>query len=61
MSTPESTWKIDTVKAGFDGVWSQPQERVAVYHNGQVVKSYSPWLGTWLAGLLARVYVWRNR
>lgn len=54
-------WHIGTVEVGFDGVWSQPTERVAVWHDGKVVKSYSPWLGDWLATLLARIYIARHR
>lgn len=62
MSTvPQKGWYVGTVEAGFDGVWSQPEQRVAVYHDGEVVKSWSGWYGTWLATLLARIYVWRHR
>lgn len=54
-------WRIGSVEAGFDGVWSQPSKRVAVYHDGKVVKSYSPWLGSYLATVLAWLYIQTHR
>lgn len=56
----ETGWRIGTTEIGFDGVWSQPYEVVAVYHDGVVVKTY-PHAGTILGKLLARIYIWRNR
>lgn len=56
----ETGWRIGTTEVGFDGVWSQPYEAVAVFHDGKVVKTY-PHAGTILGKLFARIYVWRNR
>lgn len=61
MAAEDKGWRVGTTEVGFDGVWSQPYEAVAVFHDGKVVKTYSAWWGTWLAGILARIYVWRHR
>lgn len=53
-------WRISTTEVGFDGVWSQPYEAVAVYHDGKVVKTY-PKAGTILGKLLARFYIITHR
>ena len=57
----ETGWRIGTTEVGFDGVWSQPHEAIAVYHNDEVVKVYSQWWGDWLAKLLAHIYIARHR
>lgn len=60
--TPKrSGWYVGKTTYGFDGVWSQPQEHVAVFHDGEVVKTYSIWLGDWLATLLAHIYILTHR
>lgn len=57
----ETGWRIGTTEVGFDDVWSQPYEAVAVYHDGEVVKVYGQSYGTILGKLLARIYIWKHR
>lgn len=59
--TADTGWRIGKTEVGFDGVWSQPSEVVAVFHDGEVVKTYSVWLGSWLSTLLAHIYIWKHR
>lgn len=56
----DTGWRVGTTEIGFDGVWSQPYEVIAVFHDGKVVKTYDhiPWF---LARLLGRLYILQNR
>lgn len=60
MATEDKGWRIGTTEVGFDGVWEQPYEAVAVYHDGVVVKVY-PNAGDILGKFLARIYICRHR